>query len=150
MSYVFNKSELDHLHGLSAFGRYMSEDFYIAKQLHKTDRIQKCEHWYVNRYLDIDVECLEVNIRLASWLHINSSYGSVNIPLLQSCGWSACRITYENQFDIVWYILAICMNTCCTENNYATNYTLFRLPTVSTEQQTNIYISKCGYILCSI
>jgi hypothetical protein len=34
MSYLVKKAELDRLNGLSWFGRYMAEDFFIAKMLH--------------------------------------------------------------------------------------------------------------------
>ena len=34
MSYVFRKSDLDELHGLEYYGRYLAEDFFIAKALH--------------------------------------------------------------------------------------------------------------------
>jgi len=34
MSYLVKKPELDRLGGLSWFGRFMAEDFFIAKLLH--------------------------------------------------------------------------------------------------------------------
>ena len=35
MSYLIKKNELDELHGLSWFGRFLAEDFFIAKLLHE-------------------------------------------------------------------------------------------------------------------
>lgn len=35
MSYLIKKRELDELNGLSWFGRFLAEDFFIAKFLHK-------------------------------------------------------------------------------------------------------------------
>jgi ceramide glucosyltransferase len=35
MSYLLKKSELDSLKGLSWFGKFLAEDFFIAKYLHQ-------------------------------------------------------------------------------------------------------------------
>ena len=35
MSYLLKKVELDELHGLTWFGRFLAEDFFIAKYLHQ-------------------------------------------------------------------------------------------------------------------
>lgn len=41
MSYLIKKQELDSLNGLSWFGRFLAEDFFIAKHLHEKYGHQK-------------------------------------------------------------------------------------------------------------
>ena len=53
MSYVVKKPELDELNGLSWFGRFLAEDFFIAKTLHErcvhSPNIFLCESFSVSK-----------------------------------------------------------------------------------------------------